>query len=126
MDADTESLSNWQSAWDGYFEERRKEAEKVVEIEKEQENPEEEEEIEEKDTQNLIIEPNFIWNESKETRWGKCYFQTLGQDPLFGKDNKIRHPFYVNEDGFILHRQPSQGQNRVYIPNGKLQIAGEQ
>ena len=30
MDADTESLSDWQSAWDGYFKERRKEAEKVA------------------------------------------------------------------------------------------------
>ena len=28
MDADTESLSDWQSAWDGYFKERRKEADK--------------------------------------------------------------------------------------------------
>ena len=109
MDADTESLSDCQSAWDGYFEERRKEAEI-----KEQEEPEEEEEIEEKDTHgikddDIINEPNFIWNESKETRWGKCYFQALGQDPLFGKDKKIRHPFYENEDGFILHCHPSQG-----------------
>ena len=121
MDADTESLSDWQSAWDGYFEDRRKEAVEAAS---------EEEEIDERGTQeikddDIINEPNFIWNESKETRWGKCYFQAFGQDPLFGKDKKIRHPFYKNEDGFILHRHPSQGQNRVYIPDGKLQIGGE-
>ena len=63
---------------------------------------EEEEEIEEEDTQDTLDEPNFIWNESKETGWGKCYFRALEQDPLFGKDKKIRHPFYANEDGFIL------------------------
>ena len=101
MDADTESLSDWQSAWDGYFEERWQEAEKMAEAEEEQEDLEEEEEIEEKDAQDIedndiINEPNFIWNESKKTRWGKCYFQALGQDPLFGKNKKIRHPVYEN------------------------------
>ena len=34
MDADTESLSDWQSAWDEYYEEKRKEmAEKSKKIE---------------------------------------------------------------------------------------------
>ena len=131
IDADTESISDWQSAWEGYFKEKRRETVKAASKEEEQikikDEPEEEEEIDERGTQdieddNIINEPNFIWNESKETRWGKCYFQALGQDPLFGKDKKIRHPFYKNEDGFILHRNPSQGQNRVYIPDGILQI----
>ena len=94
-DTDTESLSAWQSEWDEYFEKRGKEAEE------DQEDPEEEEEIEEKEAQDIkddgiINEPNFIWNESEETRWGKSYFQALGQDPLFGKDKKLRHPFYLN------------------------------
>ena len=75
VDADTECLSDWQSAWDGYFEDRRKEAEEAQN--KNIEDPEEHEEIEEKNTQDIkeddiINKPNFIWNESKETRWGKC------------------------------------------------------
>ena len=41
MDAATESLADWQSARGEYFEERRKEAEKVAEAEEEQEDPEE-------------------------------------------------------------------------------------
>ena len=99
-------------------------------IKHEEEDEIEEGQIEEEDNQNIQDddtwkEPNFIWNESKETGWGKCYFRALEQDPLFGKDKKIRHPFYANEDGFILQRHPSQGQNRVYIPDGKLQIGGE-
>ena len=134
MDADTESLSDWQSAWDEYFEERRKElAEKSKEMEEDRGKEEEEIEegqIEEEDDQDIVDndtlnEPNFIWNESKETGWGKCYFRALLQDLRFGKDKKIRHPFYVNEDGFILQLHPSQGQNRVYIPDSKLQSAGE-
>ena len=80
----------------------------------------EEEEIEEEDTQDTLNEPNLIWNESKETGWGKCYFKILNQDPLFGKGKTIRHPFYINEEGLILQRHPSLGQNRVYIPDSKL------
>ena len=103
---------------------------KSKEMEKTQIKQEEEEEIEQEDTQDMqdddtINEPNFTWNESKESGWGKCYFRALEQDPLFGKDKKIRHPFYANKEGFILQRHPSQGQNRVYIPDGKLQICGE-
>ena len=135
-DADTESLTDWQSAWDEYFEERRKEiAVKNEEMEEKQIKQEKEEEIEEgqieeEDDQDIqdddtLKEPNFIRNESKETGWGKCYFRALEHDPLFGKDKKIRHPFYANEDKFILQRHPSQGQNRVYIPDGKLQIGRE-
>ena len=129
MDADTESLSDWQSAWDEYFEERRKELAEKSKKEEEDQSKEQEEieegEIKEEDTQDTLDEPNFIWNESKETGWGKCYFKALVQDPLFGKDKTIWHPFYINEDGFILQRHPSQGQNRVYIPVGKLQFGGE-
>ena len=99
-DADTESLSDWQSAWDEYIEERRKEiAEKNEEMEEKRIKQEEEEEIEEgqieeEDNQDIqdddtLKEPNFIWNESKETGWGKCYLKALKQDPLFGKDKKI-------------------------------------
>ena len=89
---------------------------KSKEMEEKQIKQEEEKEIEEEDTQDIqdddtINEPNLIWNESKETVWGKCYFRALAQDPLFGKDKNIRHPFYANEDGFILQRHPSQGQN---------------
>ena len=85
----------------------------------------EEGQIEEEDSQDIqdddtLNELNFIWNESKEIGWVKCYFRALEQDPHFGKDKMIRHPFYANEEGFILQRHPSQGQNRVYIPDGKL------
>ena len=96
-----------------------KEEEEIEEGQIEEENTQD---IEDNDTLN---EPNFIWNESKETGWGKCYFRALEQDPLFGKDKKIRHPFYAIREGFILQRHPSQGQNQVYIPDGKLQIGGE-
>ena len=77
MDAETESLSDWKSAWDGYFEDRKKKVAEAASKEEEQakvkEEPEEEEEIDEKGTQDIedddiINEPNFIWNESKETR----------------------------------------------------------
>ena len=134
MDADTESLSDWQSPRDEYFEERKKElAVKSKEMEEDKGKEEEEIEegqIEEEDDQDIedndiLDEPNFIWNESKETGWGKCYFRALEQYPLFGKDKKSRHTFNSYKDGFILQPHPSQGQNRVYIPDGKLQIGGE-
>ena len=125
-DADHESLSDWQSSWDEYFEERRKEmaeqGKEEVEIEEGQIEEEDDQDTQDDDTLN---EPNFIWNESKETEWGKCYFRALEQDPLFGRDKKTRHPFYANEEGFIHQRHPSQGQNRVYFPDRKLQIGGE-
>ena len=52
----------------------------------------EEGKIEEEDNQDMqdddtLNEPNFIWNESKETGWGKCYFRALEQDPLFSKES---------------------------------------
>ena len=72
-----------------------------------------------------INEPNFIWNENKYTSWGKCYFKALEDDKVFGHGKTIRHPFYPNEDGFILKRHPSEGQNRVYIPDGRCMIGGE-
>ena len=133
-DADTEeTLSDWQSAWDEYFEDRRKEiAEKSKKMkEKQVREVREEGDIEEgEDSQNIqdadtMNKPNFIWNESKETAWGKSYFRAHKQGPLFGKEKKIRHPFYANNDGFIFQRHPSQGQNRVYVWDGKLQIGGE-
>ena len=71
-DADHESLSDWQSSGDEYFEERRKEMAKQSKEEEEIEEGRIEEEndqdIQDDDT---LKEPNFIWNESKETGWGK-------------------------------------------------------
>ena len=72
-----------------------------------------------------VNEPNFIWNENKETSWGKCYFKALEDDKTFGNGKVIRHPFYRNVDGFILKRHPSESQNRVYIPDGRCNIGGE-
>ena len=72
-----------------------------------------------------IDEPNFIWNENKYTSWGKCYFKALEDDKVFGNGKTICHPFYRNEDGFILKHHPSEGQNRVYIPDDRCKIGGE-
>ena len=72
-----------------------------------------------------INEPNFIWNENKYTSWGNCYFKALEDNKVFGNSKTIRHPFYRNEDGFILKRHPSEGQNRVYIPDSRCKIGGE-
>ena len=49
-------------------------------IKQEEEEEIEEGQIEEEDNQDIqdddtLSEPNFIWNESKENRWGKCYFR---------------------------------------------------
>ena len=43
-----------------------------------------------------VNEPNFIWNENKETSWGKCYFKALDDEKVFGNSlsKAIRHPFY--------------------------------
>ena len=51
---------------------------------------------------NTVNEPNFIWNENKETSWGKCYYKALEDDKVFSNGKAIRHPFYRNVDGFIL------------------------
>ena len=72
-----------------------------------------------------VNQPNFIWNENKYTSWGKCYFKGLRDDKVFGNTKTIRHPFYRNEDGFILKRHPSEGQHCVYIPDGRCKIGGE-
>ena len=72
-----------------------------------------------------INEPNFIWKENKYTSWGKCYFKALKDDKVFGNKKTIRHPFYRNEDGFILKHHPSEDQNRVYIPDSRCKIGGE-
>ena len=72
-----------------------------------------------------VNEPNFIWNENKETSWGKCDFKAVEDDKTFGNGKVIRHPFYRNIDGFILKRYPSEGQHRVYIPDGRCKIGGE-
>ena len=77
-DADTEeTLSDWQSAWDEFLDERRKEIEgksKEMEVKQvlEEEKEIEEGQNEEEDTQDIqevdaLNKPNFIWNESKET-----------------------------------------------------------
>ena len=72
-----------------------------------------------------VNEPNFIWNENKETSWGKCYFKALEDDQIFGNGKVIHHPFYRNVDGFILNQYPSEGQYRVYIPDGRCKIGSE-
>ena len=72
-----------------------------------------------------INEPNFIWNENKYTSWGKCYFKAVEDDKVFDNGKTVRHPFYWNEDGFILKRYPSEGQNRVYIPDGRCKIGSK-
>ena len=59
----------------------------------------------------MVNEPNYIWNENKETSWGKCYFKALEDDKVFDNRKTSRHPFYPNEDGFILKRHPSEGQH---------------
>ena len=66
---------------------------------------------------NTINEPNFIWNKNKYTSWGKCYFKALEDDKVFGNGRNISHPIYWKKDGFILKGHPSDGQNRVYIPD---------
>ena len=72
-----------------------------------------------------INEPNFIWNENKYTSCSKCYFKALEDDKVFGNGKIIRHHFNWNEDGFILKRHHSEGQKRVYIPDGKCKIGGK-
>ena len=74
-----------------------------------------------------VNEPNFIWNENKETSWGKCYFKSLEDNKTLGNGKVIRHSFYRNVDagGFILKCHPSEGQNQVYIPDGRCKIGGE-
>ena len=72
-----------------------------------------------------INEPNFIWNENRYTSWGKCYFKALEDDKFFGNGKTIRKPFHRNEDQFILKRHPSDGQIRVYIPDGRCKIGSE-
>ena len=132
-DADTEeTLSDCQSASDELFEGwRNKLVEKSKEMEEKQVREWSKEGIiEEEDSLDIqdddtLIKPNFIWNKSKETRRDKCYFGAHEQYTLFGKDMTIRQPFYTNTEGFILQHHPSEGQNRVYIPDSKLQISGE-
>src|SRR6266576_559544 len=70
-------------------------------------------------------EQNFIWNEGQHIHWGRCYFEALTQDPTFGGESELRQPFYRNGEGFILKAHPSEGGNRVYIPEGNVQIGGE-
>ena len=71
-----------------------------------------------------VHEPNFIWNENKETSWDKCYFKALYDNKTFGSDKISHHPFYRIVDGFILKRHPSKGQHQVYIPDGRCKIGG--
>ena len=114
---------------------------KKVDKEKEDEGPEqggmkeaEKKQEEETDTDDeydphvdddTVNEPNFIWNENKETSCGKCYFKALKDDMFFGNGKTIHYPFYRNVDGFILKRHPRKGQNQVYIPDGRCKIDGE-
>ena len=72
-----------------------------------------------------VNKSNFIWNENKETSWGKCYFKALQEDKTFGKGKVICYPFYRNVDGFIFKRHSSEGQHPVYIPDGRCKIGGE-
>ena len=74
---------------------------------------------------NTINEPNFFRNENRYTSWGKCYFKALEDNKVFGNEKTICHPFYRNEDGFILKCYPSECQNRVFIPDGRCKIGGE-
>ena len=60
---------------------------------------------------NMVNKPNFIWNKNKYTSWGKCYFKALEDDKAFSNRKTICHPFYRNEDSFILKHHLSEDQN---------------
>ena len=103
----------------------QKDGKQGKEMEQEEEEMDVDDEYDPHVNDDTVNEPNFIWNENKETSWGKCYFKALEDDKTFGNGKVIRHPFYWNIDGFILKRHPSEGQHRVYIPDGRCKIGGE-
>ena len=122
MEADTE-LSDLEE--DGRNWKKKVDKEKSKRKEQEEEQAVDEDEYEPTMDDDLVNEPNFIWNENEHTSWGKCYFKALKDDKAFGDNKTVRHPFYRNEDGFILKGYPNEGQNWVYIPDGKCKIGGE-
>ena len=113
MEADREQ-SDEEGSKEG---EVRKKGKGMVEGGKEDNKKEQEEDTDVEDEydphndDDTVNEPNFIWNENKYTSWGKCYFKALEDNKFFGNGKTIRHPFYRNEDGFILKRHSSEGQN---------------